>query len=165
VAAVRKAAAARMVRAGFQEEGRRLARAGDASYVAGCMLHWSEGDKCRNGVRMSNSDPELLELFANFLRVHFNVQDTEISIYCNLFADHSERQHEIEQFWLETLRLPQSSLRKSVINNYSKHSQKKRHNKLPHGTCKVVVNSTRIQQTILGSIQEYGGFERPEWLD
>jgi hypothetical protein len=29
----------------------------------------------------------------------------------------------------------------------------------------VCVNSTRIVQTIYGSIQEYGGFERPEWLD
>jgi hypothetical protein len=26
------------------------------------------------------------------------------------------------------------------------------------------VNSTRVVQSIYGSIQEYGGFERPEWL-
>jgi hypothetical protein len=52
-----------------------------------------------------------------------------------------------------------------VVNNYSKHSQKKRRNKLPWGTCKLCVHSTPIQQTILGSIQEFGGFERPEWLD
>jgi hypothetical protein len=69
------------------------------------------------------------------------------------------------KFWLERLGLPQSSLRKSVINVYSKHSRKKRQNKLPYGTCKLYVHSTRIQQTIYGSIQEYGGFERPEWLD
>jgi transcriptional regulator with XRE-family HTH domain len=31
--------------------------------------------------------------------------------------------------------------------------------------CKLVVHRTRIVQTIFGSIQEYGGFERPEWLD
>jgi hypothetical protein len=93
------------------------------------------------------------------------VSDSEISIYCNLFADHVQHQSEVETFWLEKLRLPRTSLRKSMINNYSKHSKRKRTNKLPYGTCKVVVNSTRIQQTILGSIQEYGGFERPEWLD
>jgi hypothetical protein len=56
-------------------------------------------------------------------------------------------------------------LRRSIVNAYSKHSQKKRQNKLPYGTCKLVVHSTRIVQTIYGSIQEYGGFERPEWLD
>jgi hypothetical protein len=54
---------------------------------------------------------------------------------------------------------------KSVVNTYSKYSQKKRRNKLPYGTCKLTINSTRIVQTIFGSIQEYGGFDRPEWLD
>jgi hypothetical protein len=27
------------------------------------------------------------------------------------------------------------------------------------------VHSTQIVQTIFGSIQEYGGFDRPDWLD
>ena len=76
-----------------------------------------------------------------------------------------ERQREIEQFWLDQLRLPRTQLRKTILNNYSKHSQKKRKNKLPYGTCKLVLNSTQVVQTIYGSIQEYGGFERPEWLD
>ena len=165
VAAERKAARARDVRRGYQEDGRLLAQQRDRTYAAGCMLHWAEGDKCRNSVRMSNSDPDLLALFADFLRQHFEVRDEQISIYCNLFADHIATQNEIEQFWLDRLRLPKTSLRKSVINTYSKHSQKKRQNVLPWGTCKLCVHSTRIQHTIYGSIQEYGGFERPEWLD
>lgn len=40
-----------------------------------------------------------------------------------------------------------------------------RRGKLPYGTSALCVHSTRIVQTISGSIQEYGGFERPEWLD
>jgi hypothetical protein len=51
------------------------------------------------------------------------------------------------------------------VNVYSKHSLKKRKNKRPYGTVRVCVLSTRIVQSIYGSIQEYGGFERPEWLD
>lgn len=129
------------------------------------MLHWAEGDKCRNGVRMANSDPELLSLFVRFLLEEFGVRHEQITISCNLFADHLDRQREIEKFWLTRLGLPQSSLKKTILNTYSKHSQKKRRNKLPYGTCKLAVHSTRIQQTIYGSIQEYGGFERPEWLD
>lgn len=35
---------------------------------------------------------------------------------------------------------------------------------LPYGTCRVVVNDTRVAQMVLGS-QEYGGFRRDEWLD
>ncbi len=44
-------------------------------------------------------------------------------------------------------------------------SARKRVNKLPYGTARLAVHDTRIVQTILGSIQESGGFERPEWAD
>ena len=129
------------------------------------MLYWAEGDKRRNTLGLANSDPHLLRLFASFLRRHFGVADEAFRVYCNLFADHAARQQEIEAFWLSSLELPPTCLRKSTINTYSKYSEKKRANMLPYGTCKLFVHSTRIVQTIYGSIQEYGGFHRPEWLD
>jgi transcriptional regulator with XRE-family HTH domain len=149
----------------WQAEGRELAHAGDSSFAAGCMLYWAEGGKSRNVVKLTNSDPEVLRFFAEFLRRHFEVPDEQMAVTCNLFADHLVRQRELEQFWLDTLRLPLSCLRKSTVNVYSKYSQKKRQNKLPYGTCRVSVYRTRIVQTIYGAIQEYGGFDRPEWLD
>ena len=85
-------------------------------------------------------------------------------VTCHLFADHLARQREIEQFWLDVTGLPRSSLRKSMVNKYSRASQRKRVNMLPYGTCKLIVHSTEIVQTIYGSIQELGGFNRPEWL-
>ena len=129
------------------------------------MLHWAEGSKARNSVQLINADPEVLVFFARFLREHFNVQDEQMRVTCNLFADHAERQQEIEDRWLERLVLPRTCLCKTSVNRYSKYSQKKRTNKLPYGTCSLRVHSTRIVQTIYGSIQEYGGFDRPEWLD
>jgi hypothetical protein len=165
VAAERKAAAARAVRQGYQDEGRRLARERDLTYAAGCMLYWAEGSKHRTTVTLTNSDPELVASFLGFIRRHFDVENGKIRLRCNLFADHAERQREIEDFWLDKLALERSSLRKSAINRYSKYSQKKRTNKLPYGTVQLIVHSTRIVQTIYGSIQELGGFDRPEWLD
>lgn len=128
------------------------------------MLYWAEGSKGRNTVQFSNSDPAMVRFFASFLRRYYGVRDEAFRVECNLFADHLERQHEIEQFWLDELALPRSSLRNSTVNVYSKHSQKKRRNKLPYGTVRVCVHSTAIVQSIYGAIQEYGGFERPEWL-
>lgn len=162
--AVANATRARARRTEFQQHGRRLARRSDQLHIAGCMLYWAEGSKSRNSVQFVNSDPEMVRFFVAFMRRHFNVADEAFRIDCNFFADHLERQHEIEQFWLDTLRLPQSCLRKSTVNVYSKYSQKKRTNRLPYGTVKVVVHSTEIVQGIYGAIQEYGGFERPEWL-
>jgi hypothetical protein len=129
------------------------------------MLYWAEGAKSRNTVKLTNSDPELVAAFARFLRVHFDVPAKQMRIHCNLFADHLERQRQIEDYWLGTLGLTRVSLQKSTVNTCSRYSQKKRANKLPYGTCALLVHSTEIVQTIYGSIQEYGGFERPEWLD
>jgi len=163
--ATRNAERGRARRRAYQEEGRTVARRGEALHMAGAMLYWAEGDKgSRNAVRLSNSDPELIRLFVRFLRAYFDVTDEHMRVTCNLFADHMERKLEIERFWLDVIGLPQSCLCKSVVNVYSKYSQKKRRNKLPYGTVRVGVHSTRVVQSIYGSIQEYGGFERPEWL-
>jgi hypothetical protein len=155
---------ARSRRIGWQEDGRRLARAADPSYVGGCMLYWAEGSKSRSTVEITNADVELIRTFAAFLRKHFDVPADAMRLQCNLFADHAERQLEIERYWLEATGLPASSLRRSAVNRYSKHSMKKRTNRLPYGTARLVVCSTQILQTIYGSIQEIGGFDRPEWL-
>jgi hypothetical protein len=149
----------------FQEEGRVRARRLDEDFLAGCMLYWAEGAKSRNQVRLVNADPEVIRFFARFLRDHFGVRDDEMHLRCNLFADHEDRQHAVEQFWLDTVRLPRSRLGKTTVNRYSKYSKKKRQNRLPYGTCELSVSRTRIVQAIYGGIQEYAGFERPEWLD
>jgi transcriptional regulator with XRE-family HTH domain len=148
-----------------QEDGCSAAQRGDPLHVAGCMLYWAEGAKHRNSVRLSNSDPEVVKVFVRFLRTFFDVRDEDIRVTCNLFADHADRQFEIEQFWLDTLELTRVSLCKSTVNVYSRHTQRKRLNKLPYGTCRVVVSRTAIVQRIYGSIQEYAGFTRDEWLD
>jgi len=152
-------------RRAYQDHGHELARERDPSHVAGCMLYWAEGSKSRNAAQFVNSDPAMVRFFMDFLRAHYGVRNEEFRLHCNLFADHVERQSEIEQFWLELVGLPASCLRRSTVNVYSKHSQKKRQNKLPYGTVRLTVHSTRVVQSIYGAIQEYGGFERPEWLD
>lgn len=163
--ALRNAELGRARRRGYQAEGRALATRGDAFHAAGAMLYWAEGDKGhKNSARIANSDPELLHFFVRFLREYFGLDGDRIRITCNLFADHLERQREIEQFWLDVLDLPRSSLCRSIVNVYSKYSQKKRQNMLPYGTCRLCIHSTEVVQSIFGSIQEYGGFERAEWL-
>jgi transcriptional regulator with XRE-family HTH domain len=149
-----------------QEHGRALARRAEPLHVLGCMLYWGEGGK-RPPYRVcfSNTDPEMIRLFVAFLRAYFDISDGDIRIKCHLFADHVERQREIERYWLSVAGLPPGSLRKSVVNVYSRSSKRKRVNKLPNGTCQVILSRVHVVQSILGSIQEYGGFTRPEWLE
>lgn len=160
-----RAAWARARRQAAQEAGRQQARRMDPLHVAGCMLFWAEGAKERNAVVFTNSDPAMVRFFARFLRECFAVPDSRIKVACNLFADHVERKREIEDFWLGAAGLPRSQLRRSTVNVYSRHSKKKRRNRLPYGTCRLAVHDTAVVQSIYGAIQEYAGFERPEWLD
>ncbi|MGZ4315151.1 MAG: helix-turn-helix domain-containing protein [Gaiellaceae bacterium] len=161
----KQAANRRAERIAYQEAGRRLALQGDRCHVAGCMLYWAEGEKDRNTLRFYNSDPEMVRFFVVFLKKYFDLQDEEIKITCNLFADHIQRRHEIEQFWLDVAQLSKCSLCKSYVNVYSRHSKRKRTNRLPYGTVRVTVCRTRVVQGIFGSIQEYAGFERDAWLE
>lgn len=131
----------------------------------GCMLYWAEGAKERNQLQFSNSDPLMARFFVDFLKKYFGLRGDEIRITCHLYADHLEAQTEIEQHWLDALDLPPRSLRKSVVNVYSKYSQRKRVGNLPYGTCRVVVSKTWVVQTIFGAIQEIGGFTRDAWLE
>jgi transcriptional regulator with XRE-family HTH domain len=147
-----------------QAEGRARAREGELLHIAGCMLYWAEGSRSRNTVEFVNSDPAMIRFFVTFLRSCYAVPDSKIRVTCNLFADHADRQHEVEDFWLELVGLSRAGLRKTTVNRYSKYSQKKRRNKLPYGTCRITVCDTRLVQNLNGAIQEYGGFEREEWL-
>jgi hypothetical protein len=107
----------------------------------------------------------MIRFFSRFLRRCFELDDEAIRLTCNLFADHLERQRDIESFWLETAGLPPTCLCKSSVNVYSKYSQKKRKNKLPYGTCRITVSRTWVVQTVFGAIQELGGFTRDSWLE
>jgi len=82
----------------------------------------------------------------------------------NLFVDHEAHQREIEDFWLHLVGVSRARLRKTTVNRYSKYSTKKRQNKLPFGTCRITVCDTSLVQNLYGAIQEYGGFEREEWV-
>ena len=160
-----RTARARSLRATSQAEGRAAARLGDQMHAAGCMLFWAEGSRHRNAVHFTNSDPAMMAFFAGFVRRFFDPPEERMRVWCNLHADHAERQREVEDFWLRTVGLPRLCLIKSTVNVYSVATHRKRTNMLPYGTCRLSVHSTAIVQHIYGAIQEYGGFEREGWLD
>jgi transcriptional regulator with XRE-family HTH domain len=74
---------------------------------------------------------DIIRIFGRFLRECFGVSDERMRICCHLFADHLAKQREVEQFWLDLLGLPRACLRKSMVNNYSRSSKRKRVNRLP----------------------------------
>jgi transcriptional regulator with XRE-family HTH domain len=157
-------ASARDARVAAQEHGRVLARSGDPQHLLGCMLFWAEGSRRRNGVVFTNSDPEMLRAFVRFLCGSYGVPVDRILISVNCHLNNGLSLEEIEAWWLAKLDLPASSLRTASVNRPSKASRWRR-NVLVYGTVRLAVHSTFLVQSIYGAIQEYGGFDRPEWLD
>lgn len=151
---------ARDLRIASQESGRQHARTGSPLFLAGCMLYWSEGAKARNKVQFVNSDPHMVQFFLRFLREEFRIADTVIKLHIQCHQQSPEAVARIEQYWLQLLSLSPDCLGKTHI----KVGSASRHNHLVNGICALTVCSTELVQHIYGAIQEYGGFEKPEWL-
>ena len=129
------------------------------------MLYWAEGDKSRNTVKFSNSDPRMLVVFRRFLTEALAVEIDEILMSLNVYTNNGLSIEEIEVYWLDLLELPHSSVRKHMVNHMPTSSSGRAKNRLRYGVCTLRVHSTWIVQHIYGAIQEYGGFEEPAWLD
>jgi transcriptional regulator with XRE-family HTH domain len=159
-----RSARARAVRTAAQFHGRELARRGDALHLEGCMLYWAEGSKRRNQAILTNSDPEMLRLFVRFLRQCYGTKDDDLALTVNCYVNNGLDAEEIVAWWLRELELPARCARAPVINRPSSASRSRRGHVLPYGTARITVYSTFVIQSIYGAIQEYAGFERPEWL-
>jgi hypothetical protein len=155
----------RDIRLAAQQHGRERARVGDPSFVAGCMLYWAEGSKRRNSVTLTNSDPDLVDIFLRFLRTSYDVTDDRVALSVNCFLHNGLTIEAIQDWWLDRLELPASCLRTPAVNRISSASRRLKGHILPYGTVRLVVHSTFIVQSIYGAIQEYAGIVRPEWLD
>lgn len=140
----------------YKEEGRIKAKEKNLLHACSCMLYWAEGHKKnnKNTVAFSNSNPSMVRLFLRFLKEQFDVPEQKISININCYTD-IKGSKEIESYWLRELGLPESCLRKTMINKISKASHNKRVGYLEYGTCRLVVNDTSIINHIYGAIEEY----------
>lgn len=130
------------------------------------MLYWAEGTKCRNNAHLSNSDPAMMVMFVRFLRECFDLTSDDLSFSLNVYTNNGLTIEEIEAYWIELLGLKQECARKHMLNHFPTSSSGLRANKLPYGVCTLrIKRSTWLVQHIYGAIQEYAGFEEPQWLD
>lgn len=161
--AIGRSQAAQRRRKAWQSLGRERAKQGDPLHMAGCMLYWAEGSKTRNSVVISNTDPDLLLLFMRFLETEFGVtrEMYSMSVYC--YEDAELSVDELERYWLEVLNLPETSIRQAITKTGAANS-KRVANGPGYGVCRIAVDKTKIVQQIYGAIQEYGAFDRPDWL-
>jgi hypothetical protein len=150
----------REMRLAYQDAGRVKARENRPLHMVGCLLYWAEGAKHRNKVYFVNSDPNMAKLFLRFLREEMSLNDSAITLYIHCHTSEPGEIKRIESYWAELLGLPMSCLRKTQ----TKKGSEIRRSILKNGVCGIMVSKTEIAQHIYGAIQEYGGFDNPDWL-
>jgi hypothetical protein len=99
-------------------------------------------------------------MFMSFLCEELGVRREAIKLKIVCHAQNDDECRRIEEYWLNLLHLPPANLGKTFV----KPTSTKVHNHLPNGVCMVRVYDTALVSHIFGAIQEYGGFENPEWL-
>jgi hypothetical protein len=149
----------------YQQSGRDYAKKEITLHIAGCMLYWAEGKQSKNILGITNSDINMIRFFIKFLQDCYNVSNDRLVLRINCYDDIYD-QNTIENYWIKSLGLKQTNLRKTILNNQSKYSQNKKRGKLPYGTaCLIVKKSTELVQNIYGAIQEYANFNNIDWLN
>lgn len=146
-------------RLAYQEAGRERARQGSDLHLLGCMLYWGEGAKARNHLQFINTDSHMLKLFMRFLRDEFQIRDKEIYLTIMHHTSDEDEINRIEAYWLDWLSLSSEC----GINMQLKKGTESRKMRYQNGICSIAISNTEILQHIFGAIQEYIGFDNPDW--
>lgn len=129
------------------------------------MLYWAEGTKGKNTAALCNSELPMVRLFKDFLVECLGVGDDRFTVSLNVYLNNGLSIDEIEAYWLDGLDLPRSCLRKHTVDHTPTSSSGRSKRKLRHGVCTLsVLRSTGILHHIFGAVQEYAGFDQPDWL-
>lgn len=112
-------------------------------FVAGLMLYWGEGDKATKAqVRLANTDPELIRLFAFFLSKVCNIPREKIGISILTYPDIDDKAN--RQYWSDVSGVAPERFLKSVLIQ-GRHKTRR----LGHGVCSVYVSSTYFKVKML----------------
>ncbi len=112
-------------------------------FIAGMMLYWGEGDKTpKRNLKLSNSDPELIKLYVEFLTRACGVPMARISAHVLIYPDHEEMV--TKAFWSRFSGIPSQNFTKCVTIQ-GRHKVRR----LTWGVCIVTVSSTYLKEKVL----------------
>ena len=118
--------------------------------IAGAMLYWAEGTKSaeKENVAVSNSDPRLIQLALQWLRIICGIPDQKIRVQMHIHTDLDPE--ECLGFWMQVTRLPRDCFTKPYI----KRSSLGRRKKLSYrGTIQIRVSDKQLYRRIQGWIE------------
>jgi len=131
---VQKLEAIREARATSQKEIGTLSKRD--LWMLGLGLYIGEGAKTIEAVRISNSDPAVIQLALKWLKEVCGLADENITIRLHMYPDNNEAN--AKQYWKKLTGLKDSNFRKTMVDRRQNKKQNNR-SKLPHGTAHISV--------------------------
>jgi len=115
-------------------------------------LYLGEGSKRqKNSVRLSNSDPTIISIFIQFLRVICGVPEEKIKISLLLHPDIKTR--ETERFWSNHLNIPLGQFTKTTILKRRGNGTYK--NRSLYGVATVYVHNLKLRNILQNWVEEH----------
>jgi len=128
--------------------------------IIGTALYWAEGYKrpvviggrtrTSHRVSLTNSDPDLICIFLQFLREICKVPNEKITIWIRYF-EHQDSTY-LLNFWQKKCNISYSNFRKTLQTVSISSQRKKSYNSLPFGVAQISVNNTNLYHKIMGMI-------------
>lgn len=109
------------------------------------MLYWGEGGKTDCNMKFTNTDPELVSLFASLLRIHYPIDETRFRIGLQIHSYHDPKK--ILDFWSRKLGIPTSQFWKIYLKPRS--GKKKEYRRNFYGICNLHYASSAIQRELI----------------
>ena len=110
-------------------------------FIAAISAYWGEGDKrSRSNVRLINTDPVMLQLFIEFLLRVCLVPKENMRAAMFIYPDLDEQT--CKEYWKKMTGI--STFHKTMVLP-SRHKI----NRLPYGTCSVIVSNTYLKKKML----------------
>jgi len=135
--------------------------------IIGTALYWAEGYKrpvVINGktrtshrVSLTNSDPDLIYIFLQFLRETCKIPNEKITIWIRYF-EHQDPAYLVD-FWQKKCNIPYSNFKNTLQTVSISSQRKKSYNSLPFGVAQISVNSTNLYHKIMGLISGIAKFK------
>ena len=112
----------------------------DPLFSFGVGLYWGEGDKkSGNIVAVTNTDPNMLVVMANFYRKYLRLDETKLRVSLFIYKDINQKF--AINFWSKLLHVPKSQFIKvKVLESRSKLTK----TKLKYGICTLYFSNTEF---------------------
>ena len=126
-------------------------------WLIGAALYWAEGTKEKSksmAVKFSNSDPQMIKLFLEWLCKICKIAPKDIYFEIYLHETASYRKKEIQNYWLEITNFPPAQFKEIIWKKHNLNPKRKNIGNDYHGQLRICVKkSSNFNRKITGWIE------------